>query len=87
MTFTVEISHYPLTDEYEASVIQFIKCLKTYKDLLVVTNAMSTHVKGDSKEVFDAIRNAIELTNGKAHATVLKIINRDLPVEAGRLEF
>ena len=88
MTITAEISLYPLLADYESVIINFIKTLKLDNSLNVTTHAMSTYVKGENKPVFDAISNALEHANKEVEtlSLVIKIINRNLPVEK-RLEF
>jgi len=89
MVVTAEISLYPLTSEYEGPIISFIKNLKKNNKIRVMTHSMSTYVKGDSKHVFAAIEQALTIIDdgGLASSLVIKIINRDLPVERGFLSF
>ena len=89
MVITVEISLYPLKDDFENYILDFIKALRSNSDLKVYTTAMSTLVKGDMNVVFDNLK--IEL--GKIYeviataSTVLKIVNRPVPIEDGYYEF
>ena len=89
MVITVEISLYPLKDDFENYILDFIKALRSNSDLKVYTTAMSTLVKGEMNVVFDNLK--IEL--GKIYevidtaSTVLKIVNRPLPIEDGYYEF
>ena len=89
MHVTIEISLYPLVEDYTSTIIAFIKKLKGYPDIKVHSTAMSTYVSGDYdkvmqlltselKEVFQAIPDT---------ATVLKIIPKELNVENGFLNF
>ncbi len=89
MKVTVEISMYPLTDHYEKEIISFIRLLKNNTELEVYTNAMSTYVKGELAYAMSCISKGLEaiLSNIDTSATVLKIINRSLPVEEGLLHF
>ncbi len=87
MNVTVELSLYPLTSDYEASIISFIKRLKSNKELTVLTHAMSTFVKGDIHVVMKAIGEATVLLPISSASLVMKLITRDLPVESGFLEF
>jgi len=84
---TAELSLYPLASEYEASIIQFIQVLKQEEDITVHTHAMSSYVKGESQKVFDAVHKALLKVNEKTEtiSLVIKMINRDLPVERGFL--
>ncbi len=88
MKVTAELSLYPLTTDYEQSIIAFIKHLKSYDDLNVNTHAMSTFVKGDIHKVMKAIAESMDHSAGAIGSSlVIKLINRDLPVEAGFLDF
>jgi len=84
---TAEISHYPLNRYYEPAILDFIAALKSFVELEVYSNAMSTQIKGNSNVVFKALQKAIELHPGQASSTVIKIVNRALPIESGHLEF
>lgn len=86
MIITVEISHYPLTDDYEPNIIHFINRLKD-SDCLVRTTALSTLMKGELHQVFDAIKLAVAEYPEQSASTVIKIVNRDLPIEDGYLKF
>ena len=88
MIITAELSLYPLTKDYEAMIIDFIKSLRSNSDIEVLTHAMSTFVKGESKAVFSAINNAVNASyNKSAFSLNIKVINRDLPIERGFLNF
>ncbi len=87
MMVTAEISLYPLTSDYEESIINFIKALKANPDLQVHTHAMSTFVKGEKNKVFSGISKALDSIDQTAFSFVMKLINRNLPVEDGFLEF
>ncbi len=89
MIITVEISHYPLNQEYETSILSLIDTLKTNPRLIVVSNAMSTQLKGEVEEVFHSIKKGLldVYQNQELSSTVLKIINKDLPIENGILNF
>ena len=86
MKVTLEISHYPLADEYEKDIIDFIDQVKSIPDLEVYTNAMSTYIKGEWKLVSETLYsglNKIWNEGSNTSSTVIKIIPRDLPVEVG----
>ena len=89
MTVTAELSLYPLTKDYEEPIILFINKLKAHKALKVLTHSMSTYVTGNNTEVFSAINSALEDIDslGITVSLVMKIINKQLPVEAGFLDF
>jgi len=89
MIVTAELSLYPLQDNYEATIIAFIKSLKSNPSLQVSTHAMSTFVKGEIDDVMLAIAKASKSIADMNYgfSLVTKMINRDLPVEKGFIEF
>lgn len=87
MIVTAELSLYPLVQDYEEAVIAFIKTIKGQAGVEVHTHSMSTFVKGGLKDVMNAIEQATKTTEGTPVSMVMKMINRDLPVEKGFLEF
>ena len=59
MHVAVELSLYPLTDEFIPPIVDFIERLKARPGLAVVTNSMRTQVSGQLDEVFGALRDEI----------------------------
>jgi uncharacterized protein YqgV (UPF0045/DUF77 family) len=59
MDIGVEISLYPLKEDYIPSVHRFLEGLSAHRGLKVVTNSMSTQVFGSFDEVMDALRTAL----------------------------
>jgi len=55
MQISVEISLYPLNGEYIPPIQDFIDRLNAQPGLAVVTNAMSTQVRGEYARVFEAL--------------------------------
>ena len=80
MDCSVEISMYPLKENFKPSIIAFIKNLRNYPFIKVETNGMSTQVFGDYKRVMDAINTEMEKTflNENSVVFTLKVINSDL---------
>lgn len=87
MKVTAEISLYPLFNEYEGPIIEFINVLKNNDNISVLTHSMSTYVKGEIEEVMMAITKAMKSIGELPASLVIKLISRDLPVESGFLEF
>lgn len=89
MKITVEMSLYPLSENYTEHIIKFIKSMKSYDTLLIRTTAMSTYISGEYKDVMKMLN--IELMklyqNVPDSCTVFKIIPKDLNIEGGFLEF
>ncbi len=52
---TVELSLYPLADDFIPPIEAFIVRLKSHKELDVITNAASTLVVGDHYKVFEVL--------------------------------
>jgi len=88
VTVTAELSLYPLSKDYESAIISFIKSLRQVDELTVLTHSMSTFVKGDHVVLMKAISDALESVNAQVAtiSLVVKLINRDLPVEKGFIE-
>lgn len=77
---SVEVSKYPLADEYIPAIRDFIDRINTYPGLHVVTNAMSTQIFGDYDTLMNALAvemKASYLQWGKA-VFVCKFINGNL---------
>lgn len=89
MIVTIEISLYPLIQDYEDPIINFINNLKQYKTIKVFTNAMSTQVSGEWKIVMRALETELEKVFDEVElcSTVIKIINKELPIASGHLNF
>jgi|TARA_B110000093_G_scaffold70131_1_gene76072 uncharacterized protein YqgV (UPF0045/DUF77 family) len=80
MVCSVEISMYPLKENFKPSIIAFIKNLRKYPFVKVTTNGMSTQVFGEYKRVMNAINTEMENTFLNENSVVfnLKVINSDL---------
>lgn len=59
MKMTVEISMYPIRDDYLPPIDAFIALLNGHEELEVDTTPTSTRVIGDYESVMDALRNAM----------------------------
>jgi len=59
MKVTIEISNYPLTEGYEAIILDFItRCQAS--GIRTKVNATSTHLQGDYDEVMDVVQKEIK---------------------------
>jgi uncharacterized protein YqgV (UPF0045/DUF77 family) len=89
MKITVEMSLYPLSENYTEHIIIFIKSMKLYDTLLVRTTAMSTYISGEYQDVMGMLNIELEKLyhNVPDSCTVFKIIPKDLNIEDGFLEF
>ncbi|MEC8325696.1 MAG: YkoF family thiamine/hydroxymethylpyrimidine-binding protein [Pseudomonadota bacterium] len=80
MKLSVEISKYPLHQDYIPFIKGFIDRLNANANLEVITNTMSTQVFGDYDEVMNAVTREIKRSHqefGKA-IFVCKFIGGDL---------
>ncbi len=55
MRTAIEISLYPLDQQYIPPIKDFIDRLNTYPELSVTTNAMSTQIAGEHHRVFEIL--------------------------------
>ncbi|WP_404400513.1 hypothetical protein LG288_11040 [Idiomarina seosinensis] len=60
MQLTVEISKYPLADNYIEPIKEFIEQLNETPDIKVISNTLSTQVFGDYDQVMQALQRCIK---------------------------
>lgn len=80
MKASVEISMYPLNEEYGTTILEFIHRLKQYEHLKVHSNTMSSQVFGDYDEVMSALTREMKISfeEDKTTVIVMKVVNLDL---------
>lgn len=80
MKVSVEISLYPLDNNYIPPIQSFIDKLKTYSEIMVIENTMSTQVYGEYSQVLKIVNTEMQNThrNTPKAAFVLKVLNGDL---------
>lgn len=79
MLISVEISYYPLHDEFIPPIRKFIDQMNRYSELKIVTNGMSTQIFGEYSIVMNALNIEIEKAISLPHSVfVMKIVNADL---------
>ena len=79
MKTSVEISYYPLNENYKIPIRGFIDRMNNYKSLTVQTSGMSTQVFGEYDDVMGAITTEIKASFEVPHSVfVMKVINADL---------
>ena len=71
MHIAIEMSLYPLADDFIPQILEFIARLKAHPRLAVVTNSMSTQVSGELDDVFGALRAEIAATFAHPRRSVL----------------
>lgn len=79
MDISVEISKYPLTEDYLNQVDDFLYRLHKHKEIQVETNNISTQVFGKSDDVFRILEREINqsFTSGQC-PFVLKVLKGNL---------
>ena len=80
MMVSVELSCYPLTEQYIPPIKEFISQINQTEGVQAITNTMSTQLFGESEVVFPLLERAMTSTwqtQGKA-IFVCKFINGDL---------
>ena len=82
MKATVEISMYPLHNDYEQRVIDFIQTVKKHKNIAVEVNGLSTQLFGDYNVLMKILTNELKsgLESNRA-VFVMKIAKGELKKE------
>lgn len=80
MKLSVEISMYPLKNEYIPAIQDFIDRLNRHPDLQVITNTMSTQVFGDYDLLMDTLKGEMRASYEKFGRAIFvcKFIDGDL---------
>jgi uncharacterized protein YqgV (UPF0045/DUF77 family) len=80
MKVSVEISLYPLDQNYIPPIQAYIDRLNTYPELNVIENTMSTQVYGDYAKVLAILNTEMIRTHQQTPkaAFVMKVLNGDL---------
>lgn len=82
MRITVELSLYPLTPEFVGHITDFILELRREPGLEVVSNQMSTQVRGEFDAVHAAVGRCMKAAMARVHPVVVvaKFLNADLAI-------
>lgn len=77
MTTSAELSLYPLTPNYEDTIIGFIHQLRAQPGITVATNGLSTQLTGDYEAVMAALTEAMRptITSEITCSFVIKVLN------------
>jgi uncharacterized protein YqgV (UPF0045/DUF77 family) len=79
MNASIDISYYPLHDEYIPPIKDFIQRLNQHENIVVNTNGMSTQVFGDYDQLMLILSAEIKKSFDLPHSVfILKIVNADL---------
>ena len=83
MNTSVEISYYPLNNEFIPPIKDFIGRLNNYDNITVQTSGMSTQVFGKYFEVMEILTKEIHNSFELPHSVfILKIVNTDLQIHS-----
>lgn len=78
MKISVDISYYPLLDEFVPAIHDFIARLNQYPEIEVSTNGMSTQVFGEYDHLMPILTREMKVSCEIPHSVfVLKIVNSD----------
>ena len=82
MRITAELSLYPLHDEFIADIRSFILDLRQRPGIEVLTNQLSTQIRGELADVMAAVACALERSGAGPGSRVLvaKFVTADLPI-------
>jgi uncharacterized protein YqgV (UPF0045/DUF77 family) len=85
MKITLDISLYPLDADYIPAIKSFVRELRKQTQIEIVTNQMSTQVRGEFDVVWAAVNAGMKqsMAGGVKCMFVTKCLNADL--EIGRL--
>ena len=80
MNVSVEISMYPLADDYIPPIQSFIDRLNRHPELTVMTNTMSTQVFGPYAQTLKILADEMQAQHRETPKAsfVMKILNGDL---------
>lgn len=79
MKISVDISMYPLHEDYCQPIIDFIEAMEQHSEVSIQRNSMSTHIYGEFADVMSAMNHEIEQVLEKLPTTVfvIKLIGTD----------
>ncbi len=80
MNTSLEISMYPIADEYKTPILDFINRLRSIEGLEVRSNGMSTQIFGDYDLLMSTVKKEMKTTflaQDKV-VMVMKLFNSDL---------
>jgi uncharacterized protein YqgV (UPF0045/DUF77 family) len=82
MRITVELSLYPLTDDFIEPIAEFIRRLRREPGIEVISNQLSTQLRGEFSAVMAAVSacTAAAMAGESTVVLVAKFINADLPI-------
>ncbi len=80
MKASVDISLYPLADEYIPAIKEFIDTVQQYPEVAVIRNDLSTQLYGDYDQIVDLLKIEVRLSWEKYGKSifVIKFLRDDL---------
>jgi len=77
---SVDISLYPLTEEYISTIKEFIDRVQQYPEVAVVRNDLATQLYGDYEQIMDLLKVEVRLSWEKYGKSifVIKFLRDDL---------
>ncbi len=75
---------YPLREQHEEVIIEFIRALKQKEGLVVHTNDMSTQIGGEANIVFSAIQELSMWVMERSANTVIVVKYLNKAIEPGK---
>ena len=84
MRIVAEMSLYPLSDGPIPEIIEFIRELRSREGIEVVSNQLSTQLRGEFDEVTGAINRCMALAMEKPHTVVLIVKYLNVAPDLGR---
>lgn len=86
MKIVADLSLYPLKDGPVPEIIQFIKGIRQRQGIEIVTNQLSTQLRGDFEAVTGAINHCMrEVMEASSNTVVLVVKYLNIDLEIGRL--
>lgn len=84
MKITVDISMYPLDADYKPAIKAFIRKLRTFPRLTLLTNQMSTQINGEFEAVTTALNECMRdaMEEQSKVVFVARYLNSDLPIHS-----
>ncbi len=84
MNITAEMSLYPLKDGPVPEIIRFIRELREQPDIEIVSNQLSTQLRGEFEAVTGAINRCMQQVMQAPNTVVLVVKYLNVDLEIGR---
>jgi len=86
MRISVELSLYPLNEDYVPEIRDFILRIKKYENLEIITNAISTQIVGEHAHVFEMLskETAITFESGQS-VFIMKVLGFERDIKGYKI--